>query len=162
MKMVFGILTVLLAIVPFVLFSQPLVWAYIGEGKDLLNKSYRQISCYDGIHFEGDLLYTIGVCLMILALVLAVVTIIFTIINLAGKDTNGKKPVGVKIIALFFFLVMLGAVAVLGVYLGQVYGVKAFKDVFESTVGYGLLGSLLASIFALIFAPRKKCRKKYW
>lgn len=155
--MIFGIITILLTLVPFIMFTQPLFWAYAGAGRDIANAVYKEISCYEGIRFDGEnILYIIGVVCMIFALVMAVVTAILTILNMVAKSNGHKKVVGVKVCAFFFFLMMLASVVLVGVYYGLACNVKTFDDLLAGTVGYGLLGSFVASLFALIFAPKKK------
>ncbi len=155
--MVFGIFTVMLAVSPFALFTQPLYWAYIGEDMKVLNEIYQRVSCYDGIKFGEDfsIYYNIGVGFMIASLVFAGLTALMSLINIVGKAAESKRVYGAKVAALFFFLTTLTAVVLIGIDAAQTFAVKEFMQVFESTVGYGLLGSLLASLFALIFSPRR-------
>ena len=75
-----------------------------------------------------------------------------------GRASNNKAKVGAKVAALLFFLVMLAAAIVYGVYaLDNLNSetVTEYSGLFTS-IGYGLIVSLGASFIALIFAPRKK------
>ena len=75
--MFFSIITILMAIVPFIMYTQPLFWAYTGEGMDAFNKGYKSTSCYQGINFEVDNgLYIAGCIFMIIALIFAGITIL--------------------------------------------------------------------------------------
>ena len=155
--MVFGIFTIMLAVLPFVLYNQPLGWAYTGDGRDTLNAVFKKTTVYDSIAFDPDagILNNLAVGFMIAALVFAGLTLLLSLVNIVGRAACAPRVYGAKVAALFFFLSSLAAVVLLGIDMAQVYGVKAFGQIFENTVGYGLLITFLSSLFALIFSPKR-------
>ena len=101
---------------------------------------------------------TVGAVLLIIALVFAGIMMLLTLINMIGRTSNNKAKVGAKVAALLFFLVMLTATIIYGVYaLDNLNSetITEYSGLFTS-IGYGLIVSLGASFIALIFAPRKK------
>ena len=157
LSIIFSIVALLMGALTFIMFSQPLFWAY-GEGADGANEIWKRGSLYDAISFqEGqNALLTVGAVLLIIALVMAGVMMLLTIINMIGRASSKKAKVGAKVAALLFFLVMLAASIIYVVY--SVENLNSFSEFTDIvvTIGYGLIISLGASFIALIFAPRKK------
>lgn len=155
--MIFGIFTIMLSVLPFVLYNQPLCWAYTGDGRDTLNEVFRKTTVYDAITFEAEngILRNLASGFMIATLVFAGLTLLLSLVNIIGRAACAPRVYGAKVAALLFFLSALTAVVLLGIDMAQVYGVKAFSQLFENTVGYGLLITFLSSLFALIFSPKR-------
>lgn len=160
LSIIFSIIALLMGALTFIMFSQPIFWTYGGEGADLANKIWKKGSLYDAISFEEgqNTLLTVGAVLLIIALVFAGIMMLLTLINMIGRASNNKAKVGAKVAALLFFLVMLTATIIYGVYaLDNLNSetITEYSGLFTS-IGYGLIVSLGASFIALIFAPRKK------
>ena len=52
LSIIFSIIALLMGVLTFIMFSQPLFWTYGGEGADLANKIWKKGSLYDAISFE--------------------------------------------------------------------------------------------------------------
>lgn len=156
--MVIGIITILLGVLPFIMFTQPFLWAYTGEGAKGLNAIYKLTSCYDAISFkEGETMLNIGVGCMIASLVFAGIMILLTLLNMIGRASgNAKILVGAKIAAFLFFLTTLASVILIGIYVSQEVFIQDKTDFLQSTVGYGLIVSLVGAFLSVFFAPSKR------
>lgn len=151
----FGIIaTLILSIVSLIMFTQPLYWCYSQSASDASNEVLKKSSVFDFIKFPAgqDILLTIGAIFLILAIVFVSLLILFTFVNLILNGTN-KQMKGCKFVALLFFISMLAATILFGIYasLRITNGNPA-----TLTVGYGLLVGLGASFLCLFFAPRKQ------
>lgn len=152
--MICGVLTLLLGAAMFVMFTQPLFWAYSGEGKELANEIYKRLSCYDGIVFEKgqDTMYTIACVFMIIAMVLGGIMMLLTLLNLIGRATGSTRLVGTKLVSLFFFLTILASLVLFAIYMRDV----SEGGLMKINVGYGLIGATVAAFLSFIFSPRSK------
>ncbi len=161
--MIGGIITLLFGVLSIIMFTQPIISAY-GTASDGSLQSYDfKSSVFDFINFDGEIYQTVASVFIILSLVFGGIMLILTLINLIARAANNKAFIGAKVSALMFFLCMLVAVVMVGVYCINELFIGG-KDVWNAyrelgvyvTVGWGLLVSFGASLLCLIFAPRKK------
>ena len=159
--MAFSVITILVALVPFIMYTQPLYWSYLGENCTSQNQYNKLTSCYQGIKFvKGDLLQNFTVVFMILTLVLAGLTIIITLANMISRARGKKRVVGAKLTAFLFFIVALTSCVLILIYQSKAVGARTFEDIMSLTVGYGMLVSAVCALFTVIFAPKKVKNKE--
>lgn len=165
--MITSIITILFCLVPFIMFTQPALMIYGGENNviiELLKKLGLdgQVSGYELIKFEeGQSVYlTVASVFMILTLVFAGLTMFSSIINFFLKDKSKSNGVSGKVVGMFYFLSAIVAGVMLALYADGL-GISSEELKIIYTVGWGMLATLVSSLFALIFAPmgRKKKRK---
>ncbi len=159
--MVWGIITLLLGVASIIMFSQPAYGIYNFTG-DKPDAQFLGDNIFDLIKFEkGMTSYEIaGSVFLILALIACGIMLLLTLFNLIAKAVNNKSYVGSKLAALAFFIFMSIA--------GVMFAVHAAVDLMNSdiwkafaeegivfSIGWGMIVSIICSLLALIFAPRK-------
>lgn len=155
--MVTGILTIFFGILTFVFLSAPATWAYIGDGKDVLNAVNKLSNGYKSISFAGDqdVYLTVYSVFMILTIIFGILLLTMTLVNLMGKAAdNPKFRVGCKIISILFFLCLVVAAVMLGVYTQSTLPENSKFGTL--TIGYGIIGALVCSFLVVILSPRKR------
>lgn len=163
--MICGIITLIFGILSIIMFTQPVIGVYGENSEGDLSSIDSKASLFDFITFDkGQPIYhTVASVFLILSLVFAGIMLLLTLVNLIARAANNKAFIGAKVSALMFFLCMLVAVVMVGVYcindlplIGK-EGWKLFKEMgIYITVGWGMLVAFGASFICLIFAPRKK------
>ncbi len=158
--MVTGILTILFGVLSFVFLTAPATWSYVGDGKDLANIANKLTNGYNIISFgKGQDIYaTIASIFLILAIVFGILTLVLTLVNLMGKAAdNSKFRVGCKIVSILFFLSLVVAAVMIGVYAQS--SLPENTQFGTLTIGYGIIGALISSLLVVILSPRKRRHK---
>ena len=163
--MIGGIITLIFGVLSIVMFTQPVIGIYGQSSEGDLSSIDSKASSFDFITFDkGQPIYhTVASVFLILALVFAGIMLLLTFVNLIARASNNRSFIGAKVSALMFFLCMLVAVVMVGVYcindflLGGKDAWNALKELGAYvTVGWGMLVAFGASFICLIFAKRKK------
>ena len=159
-----GIIAILFGVLSIVMFTQPVIGLYGQNSDGGLDSIDSRLSVFDFITFEdGQPLYhTIASAFLIASLVFAGITLLITLINLIARASNNSRAgISAKVPALLFFLCMLVAVVMIGVFcIFDLLGSKEAWDLFREngvyvTVGWGMLVAFGSAFICLIFAPRK-------
>lgn len=161
--MIAAIFTIILGVAAFVMFGQPVFWAYSGVDKASQNAIYKQQSCYDLLNFESiDNIYLfIGKICLLIAMVFAAMMIILALAHLFGRAAGNPRPrVEVRLIACCFFLFMLAAAILLMVYMQQKTGQTAINSTITESIGYGFISAFGAALLSIFFAPSRRGRKE--
>lgn len=162
--MIASVITIILGVIAFVMFSKPVFWAYSGAEKDILNDIYRKFSCYDVLNFEKfeSVYHLLGQIFLLLGMLFAGIMILLALANLFGKASgNQRTGVEVRLIACGFFFFMLASAVMFMIYMAQTTGQTGINDVMTSTLGYGFISALGIALLSVIFAPsRRKVAKK--
>lgn len=151
------------------MFSQPIISVYGTDSEGSLDAYNLKASLFDFITFdEGQSTYhTVASVFLILSLVFAGIMLILTLVNLIARASSNKAFIGAKVAGLMFFLCMLVAVIMVGMYcINDMFAVlgQGGKDIWQGlaesglyvTVGWGMLVAFGSSFICLLFAPRKK------
>lgn len=163
--MICGIITLIFGVLSIIMFTQPVIGIYGQSSEGDLSSIDSKASLFDFITFDkGQPIYhTVASVFLILALVFAGIMLLLTFVNLIARASNNRSFIGAKVSALMFFLCMLVAVVMVGVYCinDLLPGGKDAWDILKEfgayvTVGWGMLVAFGASFICLIFAPRKK------
>ncbi len=163
--MVWGILTLLLGVLSFIMYSQPVFAIYgnatLAELGDLFGLSKK--NCYNNISFNDNqnTYLTVGNVFLILSMVSCGIMILLTLLNLIARATNNKSYVGTKIASISFFVFTSIASIMMIVYTAKDNQISSVIENIKDgspvmSIGYGLIIVLIASFFAMIFSPRKK------
>lgn len=163
--MIGGIITIIFGVLSIVMFSQPLIGMYGADSEGNLDSYNFEASLFDFITFkEGQSTYhTVAAVFLILSLIFAGIMILLSLVNLIARAVNNKSYIGAKVSAFLFFICMLVAVIMVGLYCISDFcigGQKTWDYIREMgvyiTVGWGMLVAFGSSLVCLIFSPRKK------
>ncbi len=172
--MIGGIITLIFGVLSIIMFSQPVITMYGTDSDGALQSYDFDRSLFDFITFEdGQSVYhTTAAVFLILSLVFVGIMLILTLVNLIARASSNKAFIGAKVAGLMFFLCMLVAVIMVGVYcindmftlFGGIFGGDSGQQIWQGfadagmyvTVGWGMLVAFGSSFLCMIFAPRKK------
>ena len=172
--MIGGIITILFGVLSIIMFSQPIISVYGTDSEGSLDAYNFKTSLFDFITFEeGQSTYhTVAAVFLILSLIFAGIMLLLSLVNLIARASNNKSFIGAKVAGLMFFLCMLVAVIMVGMYcindmftlFGGIFGEGSGQQIWQGfadagmyvTVGWGMLVAFGSSLICLIFAPRKK------